>query len=476
MSWKQFITLIWVAGCAWNGFADSPEIDRQGQIQKTEHPDNPKKRKQNLSELPLPAEVWDKAQIIVGRPTDSKVDLNILAAKDADGVIVYDGKRQKVSLKGGVPSVVTISGLQLDTRYSYRLILPDGESPGYHFQTQRKPGSTFVFAVQGDSHPERGHQNDAAQYARTLLRAASDNPDFYIALGDDFSVDQQRNGITRSVVDAIYRAHRPYLSLVGNSAALFLVNGNHEQAALCNLDGTPDNVAVWAQNAREKYYSQPAPDSIYSGDMQKIGYIGFLRDYFAWEWGDALFIVLDPYWHSPQAVDNKFGSREKNRDPWGATLGKEQYDWFKKTLETSHAKYKFVFTHHVNGCGRGGVECASLYEWGGNDRKGRWLFAEKRPGWELPIHQLMAKNNVTVFFQGHDHVFSREDLDGVVYQTMPLPAGSSDSFENADAYPNGKTLRGSGYMRVTVSPEQVKLDFISNAAQKPAYSYTIKNK
>jgi hypothetical protein len=41
------------------------------------------------------------------------------------------------------------------------------------------------------------------------------------------------------------------------------------------------------------------------------------------------------------------------------------------TLTKSNAKFKFVFSHHVSGTGRGGVEVAPYYEWGGQDRRGR---------------------------------------------------------------------------------------------------------
>ena len=40
----------------------------------------------------------------------------------------------------------------------------------------------------------------------------------------------------------------------------------------------------------------------------------------------------------------------------GFTLGDAQYHWFKRTLEQSKAKYKFVFAHHVLGTGRGGID------------------------------------------------------------------------------------------------------------------------
>lgn len=431
-------------------------------------------RKQNLAQLSLPVGCWSKAQVIAARPTDTTVDLNILASNDVVGTLLCNGKTIALKLQGGVPTVIRLDQLAPDREYRYSMTLDGEKSPEYSFHTQRKVGSSFTFAIQGDSHPERGHQNNADVYAKTLSRVAAEKVDFYFCLGDDFSIDQMRKTPSKQEVDSIYRTHRPWLSLV--NAPLFLVNGNHEQAAKCNLDGTPDNVAVWAQNAREKYYSQPAPEGIYSGDMKKVDHIGFLRDYYAWHWGDALFVVIDPYWHSDQAVDNKFGTREKNKDPWLATLGDEQYQWLKQTLESSKAKYKFIFTHHVNGTGRGGVEAAKLYEWGGLDRKGRSLFRQKRPNWEMPIHDLLVKYKVSAIFQGHDHVFAHQELDGVVYQTLPLPGGSPESLENAAAYQSGKVLPGSGFLRVQVSPETCTVDFMKNGEAKPVYSYQIKPK
>ncbi|MEN6328479.1 MAG: hypothetical protein ABFD18_20000 [Syntrophomonas sp.] len=50
---------------------------------------------------------------------------------------------------------------------------------------------------------------------------------------------------------------------------------------------------------------------------------------------------------------------------------------------------------------------ARLYEWGGYDKNGKYLFDLKRPDWGNPIQQIMKDTGVTVFFQGHDHVFVR---------------------------------------------------------------------
>ena len=150
----------------------------------------------------------------------------------------------------------------------------------------------------------------------------------------------------------------------------------------------------------------------------------------------------------------------RDRDWWGITLGDAQYHWFKRTLEQSKAKYKFVFAHHVLGTGRGGIEESDLYEWGGRNRRGDWEFGEKRPGWELPIHQLMVKHGVTIFFQGHDHLFAQQERDGIVYQEVPMPADQGYVAYNEDRYRSGVKLPNSGHLRVTVSPEQVKVDYV----------------
>jgi hypothetical protein len=377
----------------------------------------------------------------------------------------YQQHTDQVPLAAGQPTLLQLTGLLPDREYQYQLRLRQRGEADFRtavaatFHTQRAPGSPFTFALQGDSHPERPQQHDAALYAQTLRAVAADRPDFYLTSGDDFSVDTLAT-VDPAEVRGLYLRQRHFLSLVGQSAPLFLVNGNHEQAAQANLDGTPNNVAVWAQNARNALFPLPAPDAFYTGDAAAVEQIGVLRDYYAWTWGDALFVVIDPYWHSAQPVDNVYGGGDKRRDLWGITLGDAQYRWLQQTLTASRAKYKFVFAHHVLGTGRGGVEQASLYEWGGHDRNGADLFAARRPGWPLPIHQLLVQSGVTIFFQGHDHVFVHQELDGVVYQTLPQPADANYTLYNADAYRSGDKLPNSGYLRVGVAPGQVTVEYV----------------
>jgi hypothetical protein len=440
----------------------------------------PKPKSKNELSAPTSTSPDFIAAEILGRPENSSITVNVVPAKPMEiyyeyGTVsgVFTGQTSPQTAAANVPLETLIDGLQPNTRYYYRLRYGGVAVLERTFVTQRAPGSTFTFAIQGDSHPERvGKQFNADLYTRTLQSVAGDQPDFFMTIGDDFSVDQQQV-VNAESVKSLYINQRQWLGSVGSP--VFLVNGNHEQAALANLDGTPNNVAVLAQTARNAYFPQPAPDSFYTGDVEPVEFIGQLQDYYAFTWGDALFVVIDPYWHSPQTVDNQFGAGNDGkgkRDLWNVTLGEAQYQWFKQTLETGTARIKFVFAHHVNGTGRGGIELANTYEWGDAAN-----LAFYRPGWDKTIHQLMVDNGVTIFFQGHDHLFARQELDGVIYQSLPSPADPNYAFDNAQAYQSGDKLPSSGYVRVSVSPEGLTVDYIRSYLDKPeelAFTYTVK--
>jgi hypothetical protein len=221
---------------------------------------------------------------------------------------------------------------------------------------------------------------------------------------------------------------------------------------------------VWAQNARNTYYSEPAPDGFYGGMTNDVlPGIGPLRSCYSWTWGDALFVTLDPYWYSTNSVDTGYGYNDHpNNNTWLVTHGSPQYFWLKTTLEQSKARYKFVFAHHVMGTGRGGIEEAVQYEWGGENQDGSWGFTTNRPYWPDPIHQLMVANNVTAFVQGHDHIFVHQQLDGVTYQTLPNPADNHYSLFNSDAYTENVIYKtnNTGYTRFTVAPSGVKVEYV----------------
>ena len=452
---------------------------------------------------------------VLGRPTNTSIAISVLSSQPITTLVEYGNSKTRYTSKTsqlqtapGSPAVFDITGLQPGTKVYYRVNYKEVNRANFvngkqfSFTTARKSGSTFSFSVHGDTHPERaGKMFNAELYGVTLSNIASQQPDFHIMMGDDFSIDPLigKGQANKSNVEKIYSTHRNWLTIATSSVPLFLVNGNHEQAAAYLLDGTETNPAVLAGNARLKYYPLPEPDSFYSGNMTPISGVGLPRDYYSWIWGDALFVTLDPYWHSKNPVDNVAGVEDpsttkgnngnkagngKVTNLWNVGIGDEQYAWLKKTLESSNAKYKFVFAHHVMGTGRGGIEVSTNYEWGGNDPKGQSTFAKERPNWELPIHDLMVKNQVSIFFQGHDHIFCTQERDGLIYQSMPNPADDTFSMFNDSAYKTGTKAPNSGHVRVTVAPSQAKVEYFLAARSKDtnrknlsvAHSYIVKPK
>jgi len=467
---------------------------------------------------------------VLGRPTNNSIAVSVLSSQPITTFVEYgtsktrySGKTSQLETDQNSPAVFDIEGLRAGAKVYYRVNYKGSTDVNfvngkqYSFTTARKAGSTFSFSVHGDTHPERaGKMFNAELYGVTLANIAAQQPDFHIMMGDDFSIDPLigKGQATKANVEKIYSTHRNWLTTATSSVPLFLINGNHEQAAAYLLDGTETNPAVLAGNARLKYYPLPAPDSFYSGNTTPVAGVGLPRDYYSWTWGDALFVTLDPYWHSSNPVDNVAGIEDpssakgggggkkkggvnsetdtpsipagngKVSNLWNIGVGDEQYVWLKKTLETSKAKYKFVFAHHVMGTGRGAVEVSTNYEWGGNDPKGQSTFAKERPNWELPIHDLMVKNKVSIFFQGHDHIFCTQERDGLIYQSMPNPADDTFSMFNDDAYKSGTKAPNSGHVRVTVAPAQAKVEYFLAARSKDlsrknlsvAHSYVVKPK
>lgn len=428
--------------------------------------------------LPASLAEFTKISLIFGRATDKAITASLVPKEATEAFLEigtakgkYVKKTAVTMLAAGKATEIVIDGLAPNTEYFYRL---NYRKPGAgsfmqraeaRFATQRTPGSSFVFTIQGDSHPERPQSSHPDLYARTLVTAAADKPDFHICIGDDFSVERVRT-INDANCAIPYLLQRPFLGLVGSVGQVFLMNGNHEQGSLFNFlqQDERHDVAVGVQKARNSLYPTPGNEGIYTGHVEPVKEIGALKSYCSWTWGDALFILLDNYWHSPSLVDSAFGGKggdeKKNSDWWGRSIGDAQYKWLKHTLETSKAKHKFVFAHHVLGSGRGGVEEADLYEWGGQGKRGDGTFKEKRPGWEMPIHQLMVKHKVSVFFQGHDHLYCQQEKDGIIYQELPMPSDHGYLAYNEERYETGKKLPSTGYVRVTVTAASAKVEYV----------------
>ncbi len=375
------------------------------------------------------------------RPGAESVTLSVLAWEEMEAFIEYGTPPQRteaMKLKAGEPQNIVLGGLKPDTSYSYRLTYRRvGGEPVQDvmrsFHTQRKPESSFRFVIQADSHLD--NNTDVRVYQQTMANMLADRPDFMIDLGDTTMVDKFGRFYTRA--ESQYKAQRYYLGHIAHSVPIFMVLGNHD-----GEKGSDPEMSAWSLKQRHSYFPNPT-----DGNDK--------HSHFAFEWGNALFIGLDPFW----------ASTKRGASGWDMTLGETQYRWLVKTLTSSRATLRFVFIHHlVGGLGRdvrGGAKTAAYMEWGGKNADGSEGFKENRHGWEMPIHELLVTNGVNIVFHGHDHLFAKEELDGIIYQEVPQPGHASGGTRSAGEYGySGVILGSSGHLRVEVSAGEARVDYV----------------
>ena len=462
------------------------------------------------------------AQELLGKPEATSMAINIVPASTIQYQYQYGtssgsytGQTANHTATGGQPSEVTITGLSPSTQYYYRMRyhLP-GETdwvtrPEHSFWTQRAQGSTFYFTVTADS-----HESFTATEQNAMTNIWNEHPDFNIDLGDTFITDNltsQTADQTQTAVNNKYLAYRKplYFEKFCHSVPIFLSSGNHENEEGWNLDdtynGTPNSLAQASIQARKLYYPTPINDGFFSGNSDPLAAINagtygdqYREDYYAWTWGDALFVVIDPFQYTmnlPYApVAGEGTDDSKTGDQWSWTLGAQQYNWLMTTLQNSTAKYKFMFSHQMvggitrgpfggaeAGYVRGGAEAAGYFEWGGANADGSAGFAAHRDPAVFgtrPIHQLMRDYGVSGYFHGHDHQYVHETRDGIVYQEVPSPGTAASAFSgvytqgDVGTYNTIKILPNSGHLRITVAPTKTTVDYVSST---PATNGTVQD-
>lgn len=355
----------------------------------------------------------------------------------------------------------TLAGLLPGTRYDYRVFtLSDATygtagaaslagEPLYQGQavTQRLPGDAFRFVLLTDTHisprdfPPRStlsgeYQEDVLLQLAPMMQA--EQPDFMINLGDmldfhdfGFNLPPPNGEVTRL---AYLNYRRCLMDALGN-AAHFPIIGNWEGE---NGSYSPEQIG-YSQAARMRYVPGPTPDTYPEGGSPT-------EDYYAFTWGDALFVALNVMTYTPKELllDGIYGSPED----W--TLGEAQLAWLESTLAQSSSRWKFLLIHHAVG-GAGGDLANAIYGRGGG------LAAQV--GQQARVHELMLEHGVQVFFYGHDHVFTDIVVDGIHY-TLPGSAGAPWKFDQTETgYETQWT--DSGYATVEVGPTEAKVDFLS---------------
>jgi len=344
----------------------------------------------------------------------------------------------------------SIDGLSPGARYDYQISVQMTAGETSLFQgtvtTQRPAGQSFTFALVTDTHIGSDlmytNQGDPKTLDAASAAIAGVAPDFVVNLGDlldfheyGFNTPPPDGSITR----AAYLNYRQTFGPTIANAAHFLAIGGWDSESGCN---TLDEINR-SRDQRLLYLPGPGPQTYPQGGSP-------YQDYYAFTWGDALFVVLNVFTYTPTC--HLLSEDPGVADDW--TLGDSQLAWLQTTLAGSNAKWKFLLIHHPVG-GNAGNSDDSAYGRGG----GR----AAQVGQQAVVHALMRQYGVQIFFYGHDHVFTDMTVDDIHY-SLPGSAGAIWYF-TPDETGYTQDWEVPGWGQVTVAPDSVHVRFLDLTGQ-----------
>ncbi|MBM4015301.1 MAG: hypothetical protein FJ293_10115, partial [Planctomycetes bacterium] len=339
------------------------------------------------------------------------------------------------------------------------------------FVTARPRGAPFTFLVFSDTHvfpariepeipPESAsepafleavmesvfwyrttRERVAAEFAAVFAQMNREAPDFAVSLGDVFDLHGRAFNwafTSQELADAAHLDARRAMSLLHDCGTLYQALGNWEAESGCHADAQ----RAFARDARLRHANNPRPDTSPLGGSVD-------EDYFAFEWGDLLGIVLNVRGYTKTA-HHMDPSEVASGRPDDFTLGPAQKEFLAATLARSDAPHKALFLHHVVGGNAGNPYDSSYGRGGGRAAK---------VGEQAWVHELCQRHGAKSIFYGHDHVFTEMEVDGIRYA---LPGTTSAPWRfSRDETGYEKFWTESGYARVKVAPAALAVEFVS---------------
>jgi 3',5'-cyclic AMP phosphodiesterase CpdA len=239
------------------------------------------------------------------------------------------------------------------------------------------------------------------------------------------------------------------------SRGTFIRKSSNSSGKLCVVEGFFGGVIVRVSEVRRAFLPNPGRETYPQGGSEG-------EDYYAFSWGDALFVMLNVQTYTKPSNPKELsspGSDVVRVEDW--TLGEVQMSWLEETLKNATERFRFLCMHHPAG-GNGGNPHDTLYGRGGARA---WNCGE-----QLRIHELMKLHGVQVFFYGHDHVFVDDVVDGIHY-ALPGSCGAPWKFTKEETgYEHFWT--DSGHARLEVTPDKATVTFV-NVENEAFHEFTV---
>ncbi|MFH1839652.1 MAG: metallophosphoesterase [Nanoarchaeota archaeon] len=384
---------------------------------------------------------------LLGRPTENSITINLINGPDPISAYIeygiipgsYTNSTEVQNINQNELLEFDIENLNENTQYYYILKAKLQNETEYESSTEKtfrtKRNGPFSFTLLTDSHIDLGFPDNAIRLS-TIIEGMSldENSDLSFFLGDNIQIATNGSSIITNESEAIqeYEIFRNALTSL-NMPAFFTV-GNWE-----GEPGWEDQLDVdVAIDLRKKYFPNPTENPN--------------EDYYAFKWGNALFIVLNVMSYTET---DPFSNHTD--ETW--TLGETQLNWLNSTLQNSTEPWKFIMIHHVVG----GYWPTSVWE--GYGRGGGYAAYS---GEQAIVHQLMQDYEVQAFFHGHDHLFTDIIVDKIHYIEVGN-AGYPFSFTQAYNY----YFADYGRTRVDVISDEITKFYFINMDEEILANFTI---
>lgn len=289
---------------------------------------------------------------------------------------------------------IKMTGLEEGNRYYYKVTSNDTSSDIYNFKTAPADGEPFKMVVFGDNRPDTDTYVQPAAYSKIINMTIAEAPDIVVMTGDYVYTVNNDLGTNR----LRWSAFLNITERLGHYVPIYAAIGNHDTGLAV---GSP--MISYFLDAFEQF--------------------GEPSTYFSFDYAGVHFVVLDSEVSGPQS-----------------RITGLQSTWLTSDLTSSGSRMKFVFVHRP------------LYPL---SHIGSSLDENKteRDG----MQQLFESVNLTLFVAGHDHLYNRMTVNGVVH----LITGGA----GAPLYGTPWGGAFNHYLRVQVSPSLVNITAIGLSSE-----------
>jgi hypothetical protein len=278
--------------------------------------------------------------------------------------------------------------------YCYRPLLAGTDllatNPSPQFTTQAPAGdsSPFTFDVFGDWGQVDANGNSPDQ-ANLFAQVAASGARFAVTVGDNgYPSGSQTNygDLQQKAADTSAIFGPSFWTVAGSSVPLFSSVGNHGLSGTSHTD-----ITTWTQDQAVSSSSGTYANGTYnccSGSTVNYG-----NEWYAFNAGTARFYVLDSAWgDSNGGTSTPYGQDYANH----FSPGSAEYQWLLADLQAHPGVMKFAFMH---------------YPWysANSSQTSDTSMTTVQPGASSSIESLLGSNGVKIVFNGHAHIYQRNN-------------------------------------------------------------------